>query len=50
MTQNTGHSSASERPAAGARGFVDGKAVGAKLKLGPGQAIILAQSMGQSKP
>jgi len=41
---------ASEGLVTGARGSVDRKALGAKMKLRPDQAIILAQSVGYPKP
>jgi nitroreductase len=50
ISQNTYLFCASEGLVTGARGSVNRKALGAKLKLRPDQAIILAQSVGYPKP
>lgn len=50
ISQNAYLYCASEGLATGARGSVDKKALGSKLKLRPAQMIILAQSVGYPKP
>ncbi len=50
ISQNTYLFCASEGLVTGARGSVDRKALGTKLKLRPDQVIILAQSVGYPKP